>query len=163
MERYLICSDIHGRDDLLRAVIKKESSIKAIFIAGDLELDTYEVNDIIASNSPSTDVFMVSGNCDSYSGSASLLPGKLTTEFKGRKIFMTHGHRYRNADKVTMSYAAMEEGCDIVIYGHTHIAEDLSLYGIRFINPGALKNGSYAIMSITDEENILIKQKDLMR
>lgn len=162
MERYLICSDIHGRDDLLRAVIKKESPLKAIFIAGDLELDTYEVSDIIASNSPSTDVYMVSGNCDAYSGSASLLPHRLTTEVKGHKIFMTHGHRYGNADKVTMSYAATEEGCDIVIYGHTHVAEDKSIYGIRFINPGALKNGSYAIMSI-DDADVLIEHKDLRR
>ena len=64
-----------------------------------------------------------------------------------------HGHLYR-ANQELMAYAAKENGCDIVIYGHTHRQVDKEEYGIRFLNPGALKNGDYMIIETTSDGKI---------
>ena len=160
MDRYLVCSDIHGRDELLREVVRIEKDFKALIVAGDLQLDIYEIGDIVMmSSSPKADLHMVTGNCDAYEGSASMLPYKLNIEINGHKIFLTHGHRYRNADLTMMSYAAQEDQCDIIIYGHTHAKQDVNAFGIRFINPGALRNGSYAIMEVADDGEVTVEFK----
>ena len=43
------------------------------------------------------------------------------TEFEGKKIFMTHGHRYEVKYGLARLIAAgYEKGADIILFGHTH-------------------------------------------
>ena len=56
--------------------------------------------------------------------------------------------------------AAVENHCDIVFYGHTHVAKDETLDGIRLVNPGSLRysrdgrSPSYAIVTIEEDVNV---------
>lgn len=60
---------------------------------------------------------------------------------------VTHGHRYgvRQGLDVLLS-VAKQKCCSLVLFGHTHIYCDTVKDGIHFINPGALCDGSYAIV-----------------
>ena len=55
--------------------------------------------------------------------------------------------------------------CDIVFYGHTHIPQDITVDGIRCINPGSIwhnRDGSkpsYMIIRL-DDKNIEVEKKE---
>ena len=76
------------------------------------------------------------------------------------KIYVCHGHQYGvGANRFRLKNEARLRGCDIVIYGHTHVLDiDNSDPDVLCINPGSLLNPrdfgspSYVAMSI-DEQN----------
>ena len=57
--KYLICSDIHGREDILRFVVSKEKPLDGVIIAGDLQLEAHEIENIIRKELPRFDLYMV--------------------------------------------------------------------------------------------------------
>ncbi len=75
-------------------------------------------------------------------------------EAAGHRIFLTHGHLYgvRFTTKMLCD-AAEEEGCDIAVYGHTHVAE-VSIGALTVLNPGSIARprdamqGSFLIMEL---------------
>ena len=75
-------------------------------------------------------------------------------EAAGHRIFLTHGHMYgvRFTTKMLCD-AAGESGCDIAVYGHTHVAE-ISTGHITVLNPGSVARprdamlGSYLVMEL---------------
>src|SRR5690606_18961183 len=84
---------------------------------------------------------IVFGNCDydeqSLARYAELLDvhvdhpaGELTAD--GRRIVFTHGHLRGPVD------AALRDGADYLLHGHTHEVRDERIGGTRLINPGAL-------------------------
>lgn len=156
MKKYFICSDIHGRLAFLKSILMKQHDLDGVIIAGDLELETYEITDMIYSLFPGgCDVFMVAGNCDRYTPSASLLATEETFRLSEKHtLFLTHGHRYHVPRTDLLSYKAEETGADIVIFGHTHCPLREEENGILFLNPGAIRNGQYLILTIDDDENI---------
>ena len=158
MKRYLICSDIHGRESYLESALAKNVPLDGVYIAGDLEMSPSELEDMIRRlTSPKTDVRMVCGNCDSYYTEASSLRTAIVFPIQpNHKVFMTHGHRYMARHDI-MSYAAQDNGCDIVIYGHIHRKIDMTEYGIRFLNPGAMKDNSYMILTVDDDGNLNVE------
>jgi len=81
-------------------------------------------------------LLIVSGNCDG----GGKYPRSLTLEMAGKRIFICHGDRFHvKAGLGELYKKALQEGADIVLYGHTHIASVEELNGILFINPGAMK------------------------
>lgn len=59
-------------------------------------------------------------------------------EVEGKKIFMTHGHRYNiRWDHMPLYYKGQEVGADIILYGHTHRPVNLREDGILIMNPGS--------------------------
>ncbi|MBU3177222.1 metallophosphoesterase [Clostridium estertheticum] len=96
------------------------------------------------------DIINVKGNCD-FSAS---VPSDRLLEVGGKKIFLTHGHKYGVKENLSgLRYKALETGADIVLYGHTHIAKIDFEEGIWYINPGSASlprdgDRSYAIISI---------------
>lgn len=92
----------------------------------------------------------VGGNCDpdlcffsSSDGSGTMMRAQVrvscTMEACGHKLFFTHGHRFSLYEGMNeMRKPAVEEGCDIVCFGHTHVAGTSMEPGkILFINPGS--------------------------
>ncbi|CUN34082.1 YfcE family phosphodiesterase [Mitsuokella jalaludinii] len=75
-------------------------------------------------------------------------------EAAGHRIFLTHGHMYgvRFTTKMLCD-AAGESGCDIAVYGHTHVAE-ISTGHITVLNPGSVARprdvmqGSFLVMEL---------------
>ena len=78
--------------------------------------------------------YILAGNNDFYGGEK-----ELVLEVEGRRIFACHGHRYGvKSGTERLAAAAKERGCDIALYGHTHIAETHEEEGVLLINPGCM-------------------------
>lgn len=98
-------------------------------------------------------VYTVPGNCDI---APSNMPLILTEIIDGKKIIITHGHLH--GVKSSIAYIkdyAKEVNADIVLYGHTHCAQNEIIDNILFFNPGstiAPKCGdeSFGIIEILD-------------
>ncbi len=96
----------------------------------------------------------VRGNCDI----GSVLPDTDFFTVGKAKIFITHGHIY--GVKWTLK-ALIDEAClrgaDIVMFGHTHIANYSMSGGIQALNPGTCgfaPSPSYAEVIIDDRGEI---------
>ncbi|WP_162146801.1 metallophosphoesterase family protein [Acholeplasma granularum] len=135
--KLLITGDIHGRDDVLQKVLKKEKTFDMHLNTGDIGLDfqTIENSKMIA----------VKGNTDYYLD----LPTERLIEHNGLRILLTHGHlqnvKYGLTELIMM---AKEMDANICIFGHTHDPFYRRIDNIIFINPGALtgiKDKTYAI------------------
>ncbi|MBR5516182.1 MAG: metallophosphoesterase [Clostridia bacterium] len=75
-------------------------------------------------------------------------------DLEGYRVLLTHGHAYGvKGSSSILTYKAMEEECDIVLYGHTHQRENRYLSdtglgrGMYIFNPGSVSRpnfGDYA-------------------
>ena len=143
MRNLLIISDTHHDITLMEELIKKYKGYIVIhcgdYCVNRKILDKYNIN-------------YVDGNCDIHSDKEDLL-----LEIDGKKIFVTHGHKYKvKLGVMNLYYKAMELGCDYVFYGHTHIRACFKENGIIFINPGSLKYGrEYCVI---ENDEIIFKE-----
>lgn len=145
--KILIVSDSHGRTYNFSKVMDRVGPIDMLFHLGDIE-GTEEDIEILAD----CPAYMVCGNNDFFS----CLDREKVVEIGGYRIFMTHGHRYGvgySLDRIID--AGKEYGCNIVMFGHTHIPVIESRDGINVINPGSITlprqeghKPSYVIMDI---------------
>lgn len=99
-------------------------------------------------------IIYVRGNCD--------LKGEKIKEIviNNKKILITHGDLFDV--KYTLNrlfYKALDSKCDICIYGHTHYQQVEEIEGIYFINPGAYKDGYYAIINDNNIELYYLNKK----
>lgn len=77
-------------------------------------------------------VHYVIGNCDTKG------PKELILELFGRKIFVTHGHYYGVKEGYErVMYRALELGCSVCVFGHTHIPIWQPKEDLLTMNPGA--------------------------
>lgn len=91
-------------------------------------------------------VVCVRGNCDF----GTMLRDNEYIDIMNHRILVTHGHLYSvKFGLMQLAYKAEEEGCDLVFYGHTHIANDETNGRVRMINPGSA--GKYEAMCATVE------------
>jgi hypothetical protein len=155
--KILVVSDTHGATDKLKALLDKVSGqISAVIHAGDYETDTEEIKRLY----PSLPVYGVCGNCDT----GRVEPPTRLVELAGKRIFITHGHRYEvNFSLMRLAYTAMENNADIAVFGHTHIpvlTKDGDLY---IVNPGSLSRprgrskAGYAVIDIADSGEVDIR------
>lgn len=123
-------------------------AVAHILHAGDLLEDAQRLAAL--SGIPFTGVV---GNCDYLIAG----PQETTLELGGKKIFLTHGHNYR----VKYGYRELirrgqELRANIVVFGHTHVAQVFWEEDILFINPGSTfqpRDGgrpSYAIVEMVE-------------
>ena len=139
-----VFSDTHGSTArMLRAA--EELRPDALVHLGDYARDA----DCLAAAFPEIPLYRVRGNCDA----APLSPEELVVAFGPLRVLLCHGHRYAvdwgRLDP--MVYAAQEEGCALVLYGHTHRAENAELGGVKLVNPGTAGLGaarSFALVEI---------------
>lgn len=90
----------------------------------------------------SSKITSVKGNTDFFIK----LPYQRILEIDGKKILLIHGHTHRVKSGLTKLVNHCKQlKVDICIYGHTHIQNITTIDNIIFLNPGALKNGYYAI------------------
>lgn len=130
MNKILIVSDTHGRIRNLQDTWEKLGRLDLIIHLGDVEGG----KDLIKKLAPCP-VEFVMGNCDFYND----LPYEKVIEIGKYKAFLTHGHKYFVRDGVEyLANAAKQKGCQIAMYGHTHVAKIHYEDGITVINPGSL-------------------------
>lgn len=121
-----IVSDTHGDSYAIRRVIEQAGRVDAWIHLGD------NTRDAEAFGKDGTPVYSVAGNCD-FGGEK-----ELRISLDGAEILAAHGHYYGvTAGTDRLAYRAEELGCNVALYGHTHIPKldyDGKLY---IINPGS--------------------------
>ncbi|NLM12154.1 MAG: phosphodiesterase [Epulopiscium sp.] len=140
-------SDIHGSAYYARKALEIFEREKAdyIVILGDelyhgprnplpLEYNPQEV--IALLNNVGDKIIAVRGNCDSEVDEMVLnfpiMSTYSTIFYNGKRLFLTHGHVYNEANLPKLSSG------DVLIYGHTHIPKAEKSGDIFIINPGSI-------------------------
>lgn len=128
MKKIVVLSDTHGN---MRAIAK----ISEIMYESDYVFhlgDKYEDMDIYAPVLKDK-LYRVHGNCD-YGNQKTIV-----VEIEGRKLFVTHGDLFGAKYGTTrLVDKAIEQGCDVVIYGHSHRPEIKEERGVTVVNPGCM-------------------------
>lgn len=137
--KWLVAGDSHGARDNLLLAAERERPDGLLFTGDGLD-------DLKRACVAVARVRAVRGNCDL--GSA--LADEMVDVLDGVRVLLSHGHRYRvKSGLELLLYGAMENEADLVIFGHTHEQTVTVLGGVTFLNPGAIKNGEYAVVDIS--------------
>lgn len=157
MLRILIMSDSHGRNEnveLAIAQVREEiGEFQMLIHLGDVG-DARELESLAG-----VPCYIVRGNTD-YD--AKLLNANVI-EAGGHRIFATHGHLYQVDMRLDLlRFVALENDCDIAMYGHTHVPyleEDPD--DVTILNPGSISKPrqadhryTYMVMEIDDEDEV---------
>lgn len=125
-----VASDSHGSAFMLERAIKAMGDIDMLVFLGDGLNDLHQI-----ASRYSFDIESVAGNNDFALRGESCKILRLC----GKKIMITHGHRYRvNWDLNTLYYAALENEADLVLYGHTHVQSVEWQRNVLMVNPGSV-------------------------
>ncbi|MBQ3054870.1 MAG: metallophosphoesterase [Oscillospiraceae bacterium] len=140
--RVFVFSDSHGAHSSLPHILNQDTPDLAVHL-GDHADDAAHLSKTV-----NTPILWVAGNCDPFSST----PHELTVEWEGHTVYLCHGHTHRvKSSLLALSYAAQEHGASLALFGHTHTRCDETYNGIRLINPGAVKQGSYAVLTVTTD------------
>ncbi len=141
--RILILSDIHENASALQQVIEKHPDIRTVLFLGDGLRHVEEA----AVFYPDRRFLSVPGNCDMAVGRTV----DAETVLEGKRLFFTHGHRYRvKYGSEALEAEARRRQADIVLFGHTHIPLERYEDGLYFFNPGSLGyGGTYGTADIS--------------
>jgi uncharacterized protein len=145
MSKVLVVSDSHGLTKELEILRERHmDEVDLMIHCGDSQL--------MADNKSISGYLTVLGNCD-FSG----YPLETQTELAGRKIFVTHGHRYSvKTSLMTLKYKAEEVGADIACFGHSHVLGAEVIGNTLFLNPGSIRmprerlEKTYVILDLQD-------------
>ena len=101
-------------------------------------------------------VIAVEGNMDRVAGDVDL-PVSKVIEVEGHKIGIIHGEVYPRGDTQHLYYSALELGVDILVSGHSHIAQLEKIKEVILVNPGSptnprLSDPSVALMEINGDK-----------
>ena len=123
-----VVSDSHGDLNALRAAVSAAGKVDAWFHLGDGAGDILRIKTELG-----VPVYAVAGNCDYHCDA----PKILETELSGKKFFLTHGDMFAvNFNTRLLSDEARLRGCDMALYGHTHLPD--TEYGqVYILNPGS--------------------------
>lgn len=130
MPKYLsVISDSHGaRSNLARLVGDFTVSDKIVFLGDGLN----DLNELFEFEDK---IIMVAGNCDFMP----FVSKRETFIIEGVKFLAVHGDEFSVKSSLTrLKEYAKKIGVDVVLYGHTHVADIIEEDGITFINPGTL-------------------------
>ncbi|MDO5022261.1 MAG: YfcE family phosphodiesterase [Eubacteriales bacterium] len=151
---WLAVSDVHNAQTKLQRLIEQETLAQGLLFAGDGLTSALKYKDNF------NEFYAVPGNCDFAFGEQH---EKLIL-YHGKRIFLCHGHRYRvKYEMLSLLYRCKEQEADICVFGHTHSPMVNWKDGILFVNPGALLNGSYAIIEQKEDGYINATIKQLRR
>ena len=144
--RIVVISDSHKRSDIVEKILYAQPDASHVFFLGDNAGDIEDLQYIF----PNKIFHILSGNCDYFYN----YPSSSMVSVAGKKIFFTHGHTLSVKYGVeNLLKTTRQNGCDIALYGHTHVANILYEDGIYIVNPGSCsqsRNGkeSYAVIDI---------------
>jgi putative phosphoesterase len=142
MKKLLVLSDSHGNPDLVSAIVRTELPFDTLIFCGD------GLADLVRAELPKEfGVCAVRGNVDRING----LDGDdvAVEEIESVRIFVTHGDQSGVRDTtVSIRNEAAKEDCVLIIFGHTHIPYLNAAGNPVVLNPGAVKDGSYATVVV---------------
>lgn len=145
--KVIVMSDSHGKNSAIDKVLEKHSDADLFIHCGDIETDEHVYPNIS----------IVAGNNDIYYD----YPDMLKLKVGNHRLLVMHGNQSYFQNRLQfLSKKAIEEHCDIVCYGHTHVAAIDDCNGIKCINPGSLwhsrdgRSPSYVILTLDDKINV---------
>ena len=144
--RIVVISDSHKRSDIIDKILENQPTAEHVFFLGDNTADIEDFEYLY----PQKKFHIVSGNCDYFS----VYPSSAMAEVGGKRIFYTHGHTLSvKYGTERLIETAKANGCDIALYGHTHVSKILYENGVHIVNPGSCSQGrdfheSYAVIDI---------------
>ena len=140
--RIAVVSDSHHDRSMLEQLAERLRGVQGILHLGDNIPDAVYLQQLTG-----LPMYNVRGNVELSSGVMEL-QGRLGSA-EGPRFLACHGHRWDVKNGLSsLYYHALETDCPLVFYGHTHIAHELCENGVRMLNPGALRDGSYMIFTI---------------
>lgn len=154
----LVISDSHGAVDHMKALMQlAETSIRpdALIYCGD------GLADVLPHQKAFPFLWAVRGNCDVYPRPD--IPLDRTERLGGVWVYVAHGHSLRvKQGLLGMHYRAQEVGAAVACFGHTHQPVARWEGGILLLNPGALRDGRYAVLHIEPQGDIRAELLDLV-
>ncbi len=148
--KIIVMSDNHGMLRNPRKILETHRDAETVVHLGDSQ---ETIKDLMI-EFPDFRYIAVRGNCDfDFS-----LPDYEIFTIDGVRFFATHGHKYNvkfGLDR--LMYAAEENGINVALYGHTHIAREEYEDGVYYVNPGAVSGymGSYALIEVKDGQALI--------
>lgn len=128
--RIAVVSDTHGNN---KDIIEKLSEIKKPDML--LHLGDYVADGVIISKALGLESIIVRGNGDYL---YTQYDEDKLIELKGKKLFLTHGHKYNLQSGITnLYYRGLELGADIVLFGHIHVPIIEKIENMIIMNPGS--------------------------
>jgi putative phosphoesterase len=141
--KVLVFSDSHGALPFANEILRKESECETVFFLGDGIDEAEKMRD----RYPDKKFIIVKGNNDWYSQAD-------TEAYKyidGVTIMACHGHKFNVRFALrNLLTSAQSVRANVVLYGHTHKSGMYNdpVTGICAINPGALCEGKYAVLTV---------------
>jgi len=170
--KYLVVSDIHGSLPRLEKVLSffESHHYDMLLILGDITnygprngipegIDAMGIVNRL--NALADKIVAVRGNCDAEVDQM-LLKFPCLSDYtilihNGKRIFLTHGHKYNPEKRPAL-------GIDALLYGHTHLWElEKAADGVTICNTGSItfpKGGNLPTFA-TIEEEMMIHVRDL--
>lgn len=171
--KYLIVSDIHGSMPRLEKVLSfyEVNKYDMLIILGDIMnygprnglpegIDAMGIAHRL--NAMADQIVAVRGNCDSEVDQM-LLSFPIMSDYSilvanGKRIFLTHGHKYNEEQKPSL-------GIDAFFYGHTHLWKlEKKSDGVLVCNTGSItfpKGGNVpTFVTIEDDMCVVVRHLD---
>lgn len=145
--KILVVSDTHRDFDSLYNLILNTPEAQTVIHLGDGEEELFKVRELFKDKK----FINVKGNCDVNSSS----PETRIETINNKKIFITHGHKYKvKSNLYNVLMAAKQESADILLFGHTHTPFIDTYDSVQIMNPGSLGDltKSYGILDLTGSE-----------
>lgn len=143
--KLIVVSDNHGKVEPLEEILLRHQDADVFVHCGDSELPVDYLRGYAC----------VRGNNDFYYD----LPDMKILELEGHRVMIVHGHQHLYLGQLDiLTSKAHRQGCDLVLFGHTHIFQDEEREGVRLVNPGALsrnRDGTpacYAMIEIQGDQ-----------
>lgn len=150
--KILVISDTHGDTNKAEEAIRSNKEINLIIHLGDYFRDAQKLSGMF----PDIPVEYIYGNSDFM---VENVPAEKMLEVCGKKIFITHGHRYSVKWDYGRLYKKAEElKADMILFGHTHVPEIIEKDDVFLLNPGSTSDPrdesdeSYAIIDIVGDK-----------
>ena len=147
--KIIVYSDSHGCRTKVRHMLEKEKDADFCFFLGDGLTEAQDMAEMY----PHIKHIMVKGNCDYYSQ----LDTVAYKYIDGLTFVACHGHEYNVQGGLdALVSEAKAHGCQIALYGHTHMYRTEHTDGVYVMNPGAVdsprgKNKpSYGVINIIE-------------
>ncbi len=143
-----VLSDTHGNRSMMKRAVEKIQHCDVVIHLGDNVRDVEYLRSYIQ-----RPFYVVRGNCDFESK----VPNELLLHVGGKKLLMTHGHKYNvKYSLMSLMYKGEEEEVDIILFGHTHIPMNEYNQNILIMNPGSVGNprvgsSTIGLIEIKDE------------
>ena len=145
--RIAACSDAHGAQRKMDALLDALPPVDVLCFLGDMDKDAAYLDYGLQERQPKAAFYAVAGNNDPFSQMAKTVE----LSFAGVKTMITHGHLFRGirTTRSVLAGQAKRLGCQLVLYGHTHVQLDELIDGVRLVNPGALMLGEWALVEVS--------------